>query len=63
VLERLGDDLDHDLLQKLLPIVKPARREVIRHRKDGFVSDELWTRKGLAKPRGYDPETREIDAL
>src|SRR6516225_10035744 len=57
VLERLNDDLDYDLLQKLLPIVKPAQREVIRHRRDGFVSDELWTRKGLARPRGYDVET------
>jgi hypothetical protein len=63
VLERLNDDLDHDLLQKLLPIVKPAQREVIRHRRDGFVSDELWTRKGLARPRGLDPESREIDAI
>jgi hypothetical protein len=63
VLERLNDDLDHDLLQKLLPIVKPAPREVIRHRRDGFVSDELWTRKGLARPRGFDPESREIDAI
>ena len=62
-LERLGDDLDYDLLQKLLPIVKPPQREVIRHRRDGFVSDEVWTRKGLARPRGYDVETREIDAV
>jgi hypothetical protein len=45
-LERLHDDLDHDLLQKLLPVVKPERRSEFRHRRDGFVSDELWTRIG-----------------
>jgi hypothetical protein len=48
---------------KRLASREPARRELVRHRRDGFVSDELWTRKGLAKPRGYDPETREIDAV
>jgi hypothetical protein len=61
VLERLGDDLDHDLLQKLLPIVKPARREVIRHRRC-FISGD-WQRRGLARPNGFDPKTREIDAV
>jgi hypothetical protein len=61
VLERLGDDLDHELLQKLLPIVKPARREVIRHRRCFISSD--WQRRGLSRPSGYDPEKREIDAV
>jgi hypothetical protein len=60
-LERLRDDLDYDLLQKLLPIVKPARREVIRHRRCFISSD--WQRRGLARPNGFDPETREIDAV
>jgi hypothetical protein len=60
-LERLHDDLDYDLLQKLLPIVKPARREVIRHRRCFISSD--WQRRGLARPNGFDPETREIDAV
>jgi HK97 family phage prohead protease len=61
VLERLGDDLDHDLLQKLLPIVKPAQREVIRHRRCFISSD--WQRRGLSRPNGFDPETREINAV
>jgi hypothetical protein len=60
-LERLNDDLDHDVLQKLLPIVKPAQREVIRHRRCFISSD--WQRRGLSRPNGYDPETREIDAV
>jgi hypothetical protein len=59
-LERLGDDLDYDLLQKLLPIVKPARREVIRHRRCFISSD--WQRRGLSRPN-FDAESREVDAV
>jgi hypothetical protein len=41
-----------------------ARLNLVRSSgQDGFVSAELWARKGLARPRGYDPETREIDAV
>jgi hypothetical protein len=59
-LERLNDDLDHDLLQKILPIVKPARREVIRHRRCFISSD--WQRRGLSRPN-FDAESREVDAV
>jgi hypothetical protein len=61
VLERLGDHADD--LEPLLRHIKPVAREVVLHRRDGFVSDELWTRKGLARPRGLDLESREIDAV
>jgi HK97 family phage prohead protease len=61
VLERLGDRVEG--LEPLLRHIKLVECEEVRHRRDGFVSDELWTRKGLARPRGYDVETREIDAV
>jgi hypothetical protein len=58
-LERLNDDLDYDLLQKLLPIVKPAQREVIRHRRCFISSDQ---RRGLSSS-SFDPETNSIGAV
>jgi hypothetical protein len=61
-LEKLDDQIDGAELGRLLRHVKTDRQELIR-RRDGFVSDELWTRKGLARPRGFDPVTREIDAV
>jgi hypothetical protein len=60
VLERLGDHADD--LEPLLRHIKPVAREDILRRR-GFVSDEHWSRRGLSKPRGFDPETREIDAI
>jgi len=60
VLERLGDHADD--LEPLLRHIKPVAREVIQYR-HGFISDEHWLRRGLSKPRGYDAETREIDAV
>jgi hypothetical protein len=60
VLERLGDHADN--LEPLLRHIKPVAREVIQYR-HGFISDEHWLRRGLSKPRGFDPETREIDAV
>jgi hypothetical protein len=60
VLERLGDRVED--LEPLLRHIKPVAREEILHRR-GFVSDEHWLRRGLSKPRGYDVETREIDAV
>ena len=60
VLARLGDRVED--LEPLLRHIKPVAREEILHRR-GFVSDEHWLRRGLSKPRGYDVETREIDAV
>jgi hypothetical protein len=60
VLERLGDHVED--LEPLLRHIKPVAREVIQYR-HGFISDEHWLRRGLSKPRGYDVETREIDAV
>jgi hypothetical protein len=60
VLERLGDHAED--LEPLLRHIKPVAREVIQYR-HGFISDEHWLRRGLSKPRGYDAETREIDAV
>jgi hypothetical protein len=60
VLERLGDHAED--LEPLLRHIKPVAREVIQYR-HGFISDEHWLRRGLSKPRGYDPESREIDAV
>jgi hypothetical protein len=59
VLERLNDDLDYELLQKLLPIVKPAQREAIRHRR-AFISCDQ--RRGLSSS-SFDPETNSIGAV
>jgi hypothetical protein len=59
VLERLGDRIEG--LEPLLRYIKPVEREEIRHRRC-FISGD-WQRRGLARPNGYDPETREIDAV
>src|SRR5262249_39292201 len=61
-LGKLDDEIDQEGLSRLLRNVKTGREQLM-HRRDGFVSDELWTRKGLARPRGYNSETREIDAI
>jgi hypothetical protein len=58
VLERLGDHAED--LEPLLRHIKPVARVQYRH---GFISDEHWLRRGLSNPRGYDPESREIDAV
>jgi hypothetical protein len=58
VLERLGDHIDEDALPRFL------RHVSIRVYRRGFIpSDGYWAERGLARPRGYDPETREIDAV
>jgi hypothetical protein len=66
-LGKLGDEIGEEDLARLLRHVDIKGRRAghipTLHRRDGFVSDELWTRRGLAKPRGYNPETREIDAI
>jgi hypothetical protein len=60
VLERLNDVIEEDDLPFLLRHVQKG--DVLRRR--GFIpSAGYWTRHGLAQPRGYDPTTREIDAV
>jgi hypothetical protein len=64
ILPLFGDEIGERSLQILLKHVpRGDTREPLRHRKDGFVSAELWTRNGLAAPRGLDPVSREIDCV
>jgi hypothetical protein len=64
VLQVFGDEMDEGSLQTILKhIPRGNNRGQLMRRKDGFVSAELWTRKGLAAPRGLDPVTREIDCV
>jgi hypothetical protein len=59
VLERMGDSVEPEELPFLLRHIKV---NVMRRR--GFIpSDVYWMRHGLARPRGFDPKTREIDAV
>jgi hypothetical protein len=58
-LERLDDYIGGDEMSILRHI--GAERLVVRR---GFIPPEAyWTRKGLSGPRGYNSETREIDAV
>jgi hypothetical protein len=61
-LEKLDDEIGDEDIQRLLRHVDTGRSERLLYRR-GFISDELWTRRGLARPRGYDRESREIDAV
>jgi hypothetical protein len=59
VLERMDDVIEQDELPFLL---RHIQVNVMRRR--GFIpGDGYWVRRGLARPRGFDPETREIDAV
>jgi hypothetical protein len=62
-LERLDDRIDETEAPGILRHVG-AEKKIIHRR--GFIpsaSDKFWTRKGLSAPRGFDAETREIDAV
>jgi hypothetical protein len=60
-LEKLGDEIGQEDLPLLLCCIKTEQQDILHRR--GFVSSEHWLRRGLSKPRGYDPESREIDAV
>jgi hypothetical protein len=59
VLERLDDYIEGEALPKFLRHIKIN----VTYRRGFIPSDGYWARHGLARPRGYDPETREIDAV
>jgi hypothetical protein len=62
VLSVFGDEMDEESLQTFLRrIPRDGASEPLRHRRCFISSD--WQRRGLSKPRGYDVETREIDAV
>jgi hypothetical protein len=61
ILPLFGDEIGERSLQIFLKHVPRGHTcDQIRHRRC-FISD--WQRRGLARPNGYDPETREIDAV
>jgi hypothetical protein len=59
VLKRLDDEIERPALPLLLRHIKVS----VMHRRGFILSDGYWTRHGLARPRGFDPATREIDAV
>jgi hypothetical protein len=60
-LGKLGDEIVREDLPLLLRNIEKEREQLLHRR--GFVSAEHWLRRGLSKPRGYDPGSREIDAV
>jgi hypothetical protein len=65
LLRRLDDRMNEQDLQELLEHFPrdDDRGRRLMHRKGGFVCGSYWTRKGLSAPSGYNPQTREIDAV
>jgi hypothetical protein len=64
VLRRFDDEMAEEELQAILRHFPRAEsRARLMHRKDGFVSGAYRTRRGLSRPSGLDPVTREIDAV
>ena len=59
-----------NVLSNSRPIVRPGRPGVAppassfrQNGRDGFVGATIRTRRGLTSPSGFDPATREIDAV